>query len=777
MRPFVSPLLLGLVGCGWFGTVEQADSPEKSEPAPTLAPLAREGLPDVVLVTVDTTRADRIGAYGYDKAITPNLDALAGRGRRYDRAYSPLPLTIPAHASLFTGKYPPALGIRSNGAGRLEEAETTLAERMKAAGYRTAGSVAAFVTTRTWGFDQGFDAYFDNIDVGGGNFWHAERPGAAVVDDALAWKKAQPTDRPLFLWVHLYDAHFPYFPPEPFAKQQEGRPYDGEIAYLDHQIGRLFEAFDKDKTVFVVVGDHGESLGDHGELTHGLFTYDATQRVPYLMAGPGVSTEVVAEPVSLVDVTPTLLSVLKLDVPTDVHGRVAPGSPEKPVYLESWQLAQRFGLAPHVTVVSGAEKLIATPRPEVYGLGDPGELTDLAGKIPPERLAELQAALAAFGFAPPGDAPQVDPESAMQLAALGYVEGRLDPSAIATLPDPKDHLKLVRRAQTSERHLLVGDVKKGTEILEELVKEYPKVVELKNRLAMAYGRMNRNEDARRLIDECILLDPDNLLLQVSKGTYLANAGKYDEAAVIFRKAAEALPYAPRLRAMAVAALRDGKHQQEALDLGLLWLEDHPDDSSLAGLVGVMLIGARQPDRAMPWIEVGARGQHPEYDVSFFHAAALLARGDLEGARRSLAREVEFYPGNLKAGFSLANVLGMSKDYEAQVKELERLLQRAPKNAELHYKKTLALFNLKRYDQARAAVDAGLALAPEHPQLVLMDANLLAKEGKREVGAQRFALAQQLKERFDAEAAKAMDEARMRALRGEVPEGVIGEPAE
>ena len=302
--------------------------------------------------------------------------------------------------------------------------------------------------------------------------------------------------------------------------------------------------------------------------------------------------------------------MLKLEVPGDIHGRVAPGSPEKPIYMETWQLAQRFGIAPHLTVVSGAEKLVLLPRPEVYGEGDPGELTNLAEKLPPERMTELKAALAAFGFAPPSDAPSTDPESAMQLAALGYVEGRIDPASVGGMGDPKDHAALIRKSQLSERQMLVGDVAKATKSLEELVRDYPKIVELKNRLAMAYARSERMADARRLIEECLTLDPDNVILQVTKGTYLAHDDQYDEAAAIFRAAAEKMPYAPRLRAMAVAAVRDGGHANEALELGLRWLEQYPTDAPLAGLVGVMLIANRQPDQGMSWIEVGATARSP-----------------------------------------------------------------------------------------------------------------------------------------------------------------------
>ncbi len=327
----------------------------------------------MLLITLDTTRADRLGAYGYAGAHTENLDALAARGQRFDHAYSPLPLTIPAHGSLMTGRYPAEHGVRANGDAWLEPEERMLAEVFREAGYATAASVGAFVTTREWGFGQGFQQYFEEMPHGS-DFWHAERGAAAVVDDLIAWKRGREDDRPVFAWAHLYDPHLPHVAGEPWISEVEGRSYDAELAYMDDQIGRLLEAFDPDNTLVVAVGDHGEGLGEHGEVTHGLFVYSSTMRVPWIAAGPGIPTEVVSQPVSLVDLAPTVLARAGLPPLATASGGVVPGE-SRPVYLESWQLEQRFGVAPHVAVIDDGYKLIDLPKPELYALSDAEEPT------------------------------------------------------------------------------------------------------------------------------------------------------------------------------------------------------------------------------------------------------------------------------------------------------------------------------------------------------------------------------------------------------------------
>src|SRR5829696_6708732 len=247
---------------------------------------------NVVVITLDTTRADRIGAYGWTPSPTPNLDRLASEGTLFEHATAPAPLTLPVHSSLFTAKYPPQHGVRDNGGFVLDERETTMAERLKAAGFRTGGFVGAYVLDRKWGIAQGFDRYFDDFDLSKfdtPSLGEVERPANEVADRALEWMASVKSSR-FFAWLHFYDAHSPYAPPGEYRARFPDQPYIGEIAFVDAQIGRvrafLEEAGLLDKTIVVVIGDHGESLGDHGESTHGFFVYQSVLRVPLIVRAP-----------------------------------------------------------------------------------------------------------------------------------------------------------------------------------------------------------------------------------------------------------------------------------------------------------------------------------------------------------------------------------------------------------------------------------------------------------------------------------------------------------
>src|SRR5436305_8297389 len=273
----------------------------------------------VLLISIDTLRADRLGSYGYKSAETPAMDALAARGLRFDQAATVTPLTLPAHTSLLTGTFPTFHGVRDNGQFYVSDDQITLAEVLKANGYRTGGFIGAFVLDRRWGIAQGFDTYYDDFDLSkyelAAGIDAAQRPGRDVVDHALGWLR-QPSTDPFFAWVHLYDPHSPYEAPEAVAERFPRTltgAYDAEVAEADIQVGRLIEGLRErgtlDRTLIVVVGDHGESLGEHQEQQHGFFIYDATTRIPLIMSGPGIPARVVPEQVRITDVMPTILDL------------------------------------------------------------------------------------------------------------------------------------------------------------------------------------------------------------------------------------------------------------------------------------------------------------------------------------------------------------------------------------------------------------------------------------------------------------------------------------
>jgi arylsulfatase A-like enzyme/Tfp pilus assembly protein PilF len=425
---------------------------------------------NVVLITLDTVRADHLGAYGFAGAKTPNLDALAASGARFDDAVSSSPITGPAHAGILTGRYPARFGVRDNATTPLPESATTLAEVLHAGGYDTGGFIGAFILDRAYGFAQGFETFDGFARVDSGNEANAERRGSDVMDAALAWLSSRPADRPFFLWVHLYDPHLPYASPAPYSEAFSDRPYDGEIAYTDAQVGRLIGALQQrdggDRTMIMALADHGESLGEHQEADHGVFVYEPVIRVPWIVAGPGVrGGTTINEQVRSIDLAPTLLNAVGVATPDGLDGvsllpllrgetRTAPPT----AYAESYYARFHYGWSELRAVRADGWKAIDAPRPELYNLRqDPGELRNLyeAQRSVADRMIaeasrmEQELTRDATGGGPVVPA-QPDAETLQRLRSLGYVG-----SAAAAIPagergpDPKDHIAAQRQFESA----------------------------------------------------------------------------------------------------------------------------------------------------------------------------------------------------------------------------------------------------------------------------------------------------------------------------------------
>lgn len=428
----------------------------------------------VVLVTLDTTRADRIGCYGYKGGATPNLDRLAAEGARFEQCGSPVPITLPAHASMFTGMYPPSHGVHYNTGFRLPDTATTVAEILLGAGWRTAAFPAAYPVAAKTGVGQGFELYLDLFSRQGAPKPTAEsaRSAAEISRDVIGWL-AGVGDEKFFAWVHFYDPHDPYEPPEPYRGRFAGREYDGEIAFVDHELGKIFEALAAARrwtdTLVIVVGDHGEGLGEHREPTHKNLVYESTLRVPLIVKTPGTTrSTVVTEPVSLVDLAPTILDFAGLGAPASMEGQtLRPALSGKPLprrglFFESLAGALSFGWAPLEGLRRGPWKLIDGPGRELYDLAaDPHETENLAGThrtTAEELAAELQDARDRWAASVKENsaATPIDAESRERLASLGYVGGVMSESARRGR-NPRELAHLETPIDEGRRRMKAGD--------------------------------------------------------------------------------------------------------------------------------------------------------------------------------------------------------------------------------------------------------------------------------------------------------------------------------
>jgi len=424
---------------------------------------------NLLVVTLDTTRADALGAYG-GRAITPSLDYLASGGVVFEQASTVAPLTLPAHASLFTGLFPPSHGVRGNGQVALAPSSVTLAERLKTRGFRTGAFVSSFVLDRQWGLDQGFDVYHDG-GIGAEQQIDREsvrRPADRVVDDALDWMRQIESSR-FFAWLHFYDAHAPAFPPPEFAPIGGGDNYFAAIGFIDFQLSRIMtflaEHHLDERTIVVIVGDHGESLGEHGEPTHGLFVYESVLHVPFIIHGPLANTQGrrVSEPVRIVDVMPTVLDLLGESAAPAINGQTLvplmtglPREASLDVYSESRYPLDQFGWSPLSALRDRRYKLILAPRPELYDLeADPRESVNLyqqRGDLAASMTRRLQALQQPARQETPASVP-VDAATRARLASLGYIAASAPPpgSPPPTLADPKDQIDLYKQLTRTVR--------------------------------------------------------------------------------------------------------------------------------------------------------------------------------------------------------------------------------------------------------------------------------------------------------------------------------------
>jgi arylsulfatase A-like enzyme/Flp pilus assembly protein TadD len=483
--------------------------------------------PSLLLVTLDTFRADRLG-----RGLTPNLEALAARGVWFEEAVASVPLTLPSHATILSGLEPPRHGVRDNGTYVFPADPPTLATVLQPRGYATAAFVGAHVLDRRFGLARGFAHYDDRIDrlAEGPSVLESERRGDVVAEAAAAWIRAQ--TGPYFAWVHLYDPHAPYAPPEPHARAHAA-PYDGEVAFTDACVGRVLEAaraVSGEALVVAAVADHGEGLGDHGERTHGLFVYQSTLRVPLILAGPGLpSGERRRGLARTADVAPTLLAAMGVPAPADLDGADLMRTMPAEAYAES-RYAAGFGWAPLFSFRSGALKYVDAPRPELYDLAvDPHETRDLARERPSE-AARLRSALAEFRRAErAGSAAPIDPDSAEKLRALGYVGAPAPAPSASSGRDPKDALPLWQLFEEASWARTRGEPGPAAVALRDLVAKDPGNPAFLRALASALRLDGRAGEAVRVLDDLTRAVPEDALAWHERAMAQAAAGRLAEA--------------------------------------------------------------------------------------------------------------------------------------------------------------------------------------------------------------------------------------------------------
>jgi arylsulfatase A-like enzyme/Tfp pilus assembly protein PilF len=772
--------VFAIAACGNRGGDAEPQQAQPQQEAERQPPPVPQHERSVLLITCDTTRADHIGAYGAEYAQTPNLDRLAADGILYEQAVSVAPITLVAHTSIHTGLYPPQTGVRNNGLHRAAPELLTLAERLKARGYRTAAFVSAAVLDHQYGLDQGFEVYDDDLSSGRERQPRMvpDRPAEATVTAARAWlDELQPNEK-FFIWVHFYDPHAAYSPPPPYRDIFRDRLYDGEIAYMDAQIGRLLEHPRLRGDVLVTaIADHGESLGEHGEQTHAMLLYEGTLHVPWILHVPGGPRGLrVRVPVSQVDVVPTVLELLGLPADAKLPGRsVVPpfergeGLWQRVLYSETYLPFYTYGWAKIRSARQGMWKYVDAPGPELYDLDrDPHELSNLLDQKPSrghDMQRDLHELMARFGDADRENAIALDSASEEQLRALGYLPAAVRDSGgeQKPRPDPKDviglHVDLEIANSLSERRLYDQAIRK----LQSVLDRDPTNLAALTELAQAYADAGRLDDAVATTQKALALNADLPRLYLLMAGLEQRRGNLDQGLRLIDMALARDPGNVAAIIQQAVQLRRLHRRKQAEEVLAEALKSNPDEARLnvayANLIEIpqgRLSEAEQRLRK-------ALGRDPFLVGAWrFLGEALERQGEIEEAKSAYRKGLERKPDDADLHGQLGIILARQQDAQAEMhlreairlgrrfrpalhvalgawlaeqgrleeaeREYDLVLSRNPDNGAARNNRAIALYRTGKLAEAEKEFQTVIA---EHPKMADPHNNLAAIAVERE----------------------------------------------
>jgi arylsulfatase A-like enzyme/Tfp pilus assembly protein PilF len=723
---------------------------------------------NLLLITLGTTRPDRLGCYGSRDGATPAIDALAAEGVLFEQALAVAPLTLPSHASLLTGLLPPHHGVRDDAGFSLAAARTTLAERLEAAGYATGAFVGAWTLASRWGLGQGFDAYSDRFDLSDPAIalGHAQKRGEQVVADALAWLDTV-KQRRFFAWVQLNDPHAPYDPPEPYASRYPGRAYLGEIAYADAMVGRLLGflrgAGLVGRTLVVLTADHGEGLGEHGEATHACFVYESTLRVPLIVRTPWGLAGRSRSVASGADVFPTLLDLLGLSPQPQIDGRSLARALFQPgldlghaAYAESLYPRYHYGWHPLRSLRRGAFKYVDAPDPELYDVAkDPGERRNQHASLG-SRAQELRLELRLIAGDGAVDAPSregMDPDALQRLARLGYL-GSATLAGAGTLPDPKeriDHHALIEMAREDARRYRGAE---AIAALERVAALDPKLLVAPLSLGRWYAAQNRSDEAIGALERALALAPGDEQATFELSRVRLARGEPEAAVAAYRDALHHdLRSAHNWCQLGALCLELGR-LAEAEEAFRQALERNPRMGAAYNGLAATALARQHPREAERLVRRGLELE-PELRTGRFQLAGLLERRGERAAAEALYRaELAQYPDLGAARLGLARLLEGRGDRQGYLAELGAAIREAPGFGPAYLFLAREELQAGGLDDAERLARRGLVLAPasEHAPLGhFVIADVYARRGDRR--------------RAEEEAAKGRRlEAQLRALR-------------
>lgn len=678
---------------------------------------------NVLLITIDTLRADHLPAYGYSKVKTPNLDRIASESYQFNHAYAHVPLTFPSHSCILTGRLPISHGVRDNGGYHLEDSETTLAEVLKNKGYKTAGFVSAFILDSVFNLNQGFDFYYDNFDVAqyqGLDPRSIQRVAAETEAEAEHWLD-QNANKKFFAWVHFYDPHDPYTPPEPYRSEYSAEPYDGEIAYTDEYVGKLIAKLESsgqlDRTILVVTGDHGEGLGEHGESTHGMFIYNSTMHVPLFIRLPHGKKKIVDAVTSHIDLEPTILDMLGIPIPSNVNGAslipLLQGKEKKErfSYGESLYCNLHYGWSSLEGITSKKYKYIQAPRPEFFDLEkDASELQNVEkqkNSLARVMKSELQEIINQYGNKNLKAQQKVDPEVEEKLRSLGYIGASVSPSKESEGIDPKDKIHLAVKAQEAAGAALENKFQLAIQLIEPVLKEEGQLTEGLYVAGVAYAGVGDYDRAIDCLQKVLAITPDHAMAQYNLGTAYFMKNDFQQAEFWLNKVIEASP----------------QYIAAHLKLGQAYVADKKPEKAAPHFQKAMAFYEKAlNDTSSGKLRAGLQASLAEIQYS---------AGELQKAKENLSKAIEQDPQKPSLHYNLAQVYEGLNDQEAAIKEYGEEIRVNPADFRAFTNMGILYYESKRLDDAARCFQKSVELNPQDPRGYLQLATVYKMMGRNE----------------------------------------------
>jgi arylsulfatase A-like enzyme/predicted Zn-dependent protease len=696
---------------------------------------------NVIVVTLDTTRADRLPCYGRQDLATPTIDAFAARGVRFENCYAQTPLTLPSHTTLMTGTLPLFHGIRDNGGFFVPEKLKTMAELYKDKGYETGAFIAAFVLDSKWGLNQGFDTYYDKFDMSKFkriSLGTVQRPANEVLDQALPWLEAR-KDKRFFAWLHLYDPHTPYEPPAPYDRLYAGRPYLGEIAFADSQLARLWSWLGSndllDKTFIVFAGDHGESLGEHEEHSHGFFVYQGAIHVPLIVVTPFPKLQGVVSPevTTLADVLPTVCDMSGLPVPAEVQGKsllptfFGRRRKETPLaYSETYYPRFHYGWSDLKSVQDGRFKLILAPVPELYDvLADPHEEKNLVylEKKAYERLnAEAEAFIGqASRNAYEMDVSKVDEETREKLSALGYVGSFADPAKLKgkKLGNPKEKILVFNELSRAREMGLDGKVDEAVPIIQSIIASDPDITDAYFALGNIYFQAQRYKDAIQYFEQALGRKPDDSFAAINIALAYEAMGKFEEAEKFLLGYLEKGFSDPQFYFMLGNLNYVQKNYDRAIPYFERCLASNAESGGSYSLLGAIYIIKDDLPRAEECLRKAFEINPRLNNLHYFMAELAEKMGRAAEAQAEYLKELEVSPKHFKTLYNLTRIYRQTGDVDKELEYLNKCREADPRFPLTYF--YIARIHLNRGERYREAIDLvrkGIDLKPEKSELPL-----------------------------------------------------------